>query len=87
MMERSKRWTRWVLLLGLSTLTGCSTKPVYDEGPILELYPSRFEDGLLRPRFFQFFFSIHRLEKLFRSGSSTDTLQRITPEYRLSLDN
>jgi len=53
-MDRSKRWTRWVLLLGLSILTGCSTKPVYDEGPILELYPSRFADGLYVHAFFQF---------------------------------
>jgi hypothetical protein len=35
-------------------LTGCSTKPVYDEGLILELYPSRFEDGLYIHAFFQF---------------------------------
>lgn len=53
-MDRSKRCTRWILFLGLSMLTGCSTRPVYDEGPILELYPSRFEDGLYIHAFFQF---------------------------------
>ncbi len=54
MKDRSKKCTRWVLLLGLLIFTGCSTKPLYDEGLILELYPTRFEDGLYIHAFFQF---------------------------------
>src|SRR5258706_4759361 len=54
MKDRSKKCTRWVLLLGLLIFTGCSTKPLYDEALILELYPTRFEDGLYIHAFFQF---------------------------------
>lgn len=54
MMDKSKKCSRWVLLIGLLLLTGCSTKPIYDEGLILELYPTRFEDNLYIHAFFQF---------------------------------
>ena len=53
-MDKSRKYTRWVLLSGLLILTGCSTKPVYDEGLILKLYPSRFEGDLYIHAFFQF---------------------------------
>ena len=55
MMNKARKSTRWVLLLGhLIILMGCSTKPTYDEGLILELYPTRFEDNLFIHAFFQF---------------------------------
>lgn len=54
MMDKSKKCSRWVLLIGLLLLTGCSTKPLYDQGLILELYPTRFEDSLYIHAFFQF---------------------------------
>lgn len=54
MMDYPKKYTCWVLLIGLLILTGCSTKSIYDEGLILELYPSRFEDNLYIHAFFQF---------------------------------
>jgi len=53
-MDKSKKCTCRVLLIGLLLLTGCSTKPIYDEGLILELYPTRFENNLYIHAFFQF---------------------------------